>query len=76
VNRIGDFGFSLAMFLIVVNFGSLDFGRCSHQAPGAPTGLLTTIGCCCWSARAANRRRFRSTSGCRTPWPVPRPSRP
>src|ERR1017187_8602004 len=26
VNRIGDFGFSLAMFLIVVNFGSLDFG--------------------------------------------------
>ena len=26
VNRIGDFGFSLAMFLIGVNFGSLDFG--------------------------------------------------
>src|SRR5580692_11100814 len=25
VNRIGDFGFSLAMFLIVVNFGTLDF---------------------------------------------------
>src|SRR5579863_5441743 len=26
VNRIGDFGFSLAMFYIVRNFGSLDFG--------------------------------------------------
>jgi NADH-quinone oxidoreductase subunit L len=26
VNRIGDFGFSLAIFLVVVNFGSLDFG--------------------------------------------------
>ncbi len=26
VNRIGDFGFSLAVFLIVIHFGSLDFG--------------------------------------------------
>jgi NADH-quinone oxidoreductase subunit L len=44
VNRIGDFGFSLAMFLIFVNFGSLDFGSVFHQAPGASTQLLTTIG--------------------------------
>ncbi|HEX3748648.1 MAG TPA: NADH-quinone oxidoreductase subunit L [Bryobacteraceae bacterium] len=44
VNRIGDFGFSLAMFLIFVNFGSLDFGKVFHQAPTADTGLLTTIG--------------------------------
>jgi NADH-quinone oxidoreductase subunit L len=44
VNRIGDFGFSLAMFLIFVNFGSLDFGTVFHQAPSASTGLLTTIG--------------------------------
>jgi NADH-quinone oxidoreductase subunit L len=44
VNRIGDFGFSLAMFLIFVNFGSLDFGSVFHQAPGASAGLLTTIG--------------------------------
>ena len=27
VNRIGDFGFSLAIFLILVTFGSLDFGQ-------------------------------------------------
>ena len=27
VNRIGDFGFSLGMFLIVVNFRTLDFGK-------------------------------------------------
>jgi NADH-quinone oxidoreductase subunit L len=33
VNRIGDFGFSLAMFLIVVNFGSLDFGVVFAQIP-------------------------------------------
>ena len=30
VNRIGDFGFSLAMFLIFMNFGSLDFGTVFH----------------------------------------------
>src|SRR6185503_11526609 len=44
VNRIGDFGFALAMFLIFKQFGSLDFGTVFAQAPGAPTALLTTIG--------------------------------
>jgi NADH-quinone oxidoreductase subunit L len=44
VNRIGDFGFSLAIFLIGVNFGSLDFGTMSKVAPGKPEALLTTIG--------------------------------
>src|SRR5436305_1546712 len=44
VNRIGDFGFSLAMFLIFRQFGSLDFGTVFKQASGAPEALLTTIG--------------------------------
>jgi NADH-quinone oxidoreductase subunit L len=44
VNRIGDFGFALAMFLIFRQFGSLDFGTVFRQAPGAPEALLTTIG--------------------------------
>jgi len=44
VNRIGDFGFSLAVFLIFRQFGSLDFARVFAQAPGAPVGLLTLIG--------------------------------
>jgi NADH-quinone oxidoreductase subunit L len=44
VNRIGDFGFSLALFLMVVNFHSLDFATVFQQAPGATTTLLTTIG--------------------------------
>ena len=44
VNRIGDFGFSLAMFLIFRQFGSFDFARVFAQAPGAPVGLLTLIG--------------------------------
>src|SRR5258707_1117921 len=44
VNRIGDLGFSLAMFLIVINFGSLDFGKVLPAAAGKPEGVLTTIG--------------------------------
>jgi len=44
VNRIGDFGFSLAMFLIFKTFGSLDFGTVFRQAPAASEAVLTTIG--------------------------------
>ena len=43
VNRIGDFGFSLAMFLIVVQFGTLDFTSVMSAAPGKPEATLTTI---------------------------------
>ena len=43
VNRVGDFGFSLAMFLIAITFGSLDFGQVLPAAAGKPTATLTTI---------------------------------
>ncbi|MBZ5610811.1 MAG: NADH-quinone oxidoreductase subunit L [Acidobacteriia bacterium] len=47
VNRIGDFGFALAVFLIVRQFGSLDFTRVFDAAKGMPNetgaGILTTI---------------------------------
>jgi NADH-quinone oxidoreductase subunit L len=43
VNRIGDFGFSLAMFLIAITFGSLDFTKVLPYAAGKPTATLTTI---------------------------------
>jgi NADH-quinone oxidoreductase subunit L len=43
VNRIGDFGFSLAMLLIVVHFGSLDFATVFPAAASKPAGVLTTI---------------------------------
>jgi NADH-quinone oxidoreductase subunit L len=42
-NRIGDYGFSLAMLMIVVQFGTLDFGTVFGAAPSKPEGLLTTI---------------------------------
>ena len=44
VNRIGDFGFSLAIFLILINFKSLDFATVFQQVPGASEATLTTIG--------------------------------
>jgi NADH-quinone oxidoreductase subunit L len=49
VNRIGDFGFLIALFLMIKHFGSLDFTRVfadvySMPAETAGVGLLTTIG--------------------------------
>ncbi len=47
VNRIGDFGFSLAIFLIAIHFGSLDFGSVFSQAKTLPIetspGWITAI---------------------------------
>jgi len=44
VNRIGDFGFSLAVFLMFRQFGSLDFATVFGQASAAPEWALNTIG--------------------------------
>lgn len=44
VNRIGDFGFLLAMFLIFMHFGSLKFDAVfSQAATGLAAGVATTI---------------------------------
>jgi NADH-quinone oxidoreductase subunit L len=43
VNRIGDYGFSLAMLMIVVNFGTLDFNAVFGAAASRPEALLATI---------------------------------
>src|SRR5271165_6013018 len=49
VNRIGDFGFLIALFLMIKHFGSLDFTQVFAKVhPLSPetagTGLLTAIG--------------------------------
>ncbi len=49
VNRIGDFGFLIALFLMIKRFGSLDFTHVfaavrSFPTETAGTGLLTAIG--------------------------------
>ncbi|MCZ2079788.1 MAG: NADH-quinone oxidoreductase subunit L [Bryobacterales bacterium] len=47
VNRIGDFGFLLGMLLIVVTFGTLDFGKVFEAAAARPVeagvGTITLI---------------------------------
>ena len=47
VNRIGDFGFSLAVFLIVIHFGTLDFNTVFAKVKTMPVetsaGWLTAI---------------------------------
>ena len=47
VNRIGDFGFSLAIFLIAIKFGSLDFTAVFSQAKNLPVeaspGWITAV---------------------------------
>jgi len=49
VNRIGDFGFLIGLFLLIQHFGSLNFTQIfegvPHLTPGAGTeALLTTVG--------------------------------
>jgi NADH-quinone oxidoreductase subunit L len=49
VNRIGDFGFLIALFLLIKHFGSLNFGQVFSAVSPLPTetagfGLLTSIG--------------------------------
>jgi NADH-quinone oxidoreductase subunit L len=45
VNRIGDFGFLLAMFLLIAHFGSLDFGTVFAGISASPVtgGFFTAI---------------------------------
>ena len=49
VNRIGDFGFLLAMFLVIANFGTLSFQPVFDQIalhPEMHGGVLTAIALC------------------------------
>jgi NADH-quinone oxidoreductase subunit L len=49
VNRIGDFGFLIGMFLLVANFGTLTFTEIATklgQDPGWQGGVVTVIALC------------------------------
>ena len=77
VNRIGDFGFLVAMFLLFANLGTLDFVGVNAAAPALPCRRRRSSrrsACSCSSAAPARARRSRSTSGCRTRWPARRRS--
>ncbi len=52
VNRVGDFGFLLGMFLIFRTFGSLDFGHVLPAATSAPADPFGHFGTMTWIALA------------------------
>ena len=43
VNRVGDFGFALAVMLIFTTFGTISYTEVFHRAPEASVGVLTAI---------------------------------
>ena len=68
-NRVGDFGFMLAMFLTFQARGHAQL----HRLPAVRRGPVVAArpppsACCCSSARSASRPSCRCTSGCPTPW--------
>src|ERR1041385_5257210 len=46
VNRIGDFGFLIAMFLLFANFGTLDFVGVTEVAAKIPMGSIVVTAIC------------------------------
>jgi NADH-quinone oxidoreductase subunit L len=44
VNRVGDFGLSVAVMLMFATFGSISFSQVFGSAPHASSGTLTAIG--------------------------------
>lgn len=44
VNRVGDMGLAIALFVMFATFGSVDFGQVFAGAPQAGEGTLTAIG--------------------------------
>jgi NADH-quinone oxidoreductase subunit L len=46
VNRIGDFGFMVAMFMMFANLGALDFGTVAEKAAQLPMGGIVATAIC------------------------------
>ena len=74
-NRVGDFGFMLAMFLVFQKVGTLDYSALGSVGETAAVDASPRSRCCCSSARWARARRSRCTSGCPTRWRARRRSR-
>jgi NADH-quinone oxidoreductase subunit L len=43
VNRIGDFGLLIAIFILFATFGTLQFDQIFSQAPGVSTGIVLAV---------------------------------
>src|SRR6202045_693348 len=44
VNRVGDFGLTLAIFLMFAEFGTVSFTGVFHQVPSGGSGVATALG--------------------------------
>src|SRR5580700_6193568 len=44
VNRVGDFGLTVAIFLMFAEFGSVSFTGVFHQVPSGGSGVATALG--------------------------------
>jgi NADH-quinone oxidoreductase subunit L len=78
VNRIGDFGFLIAMFLIWTAVGSLDFTTVFAEAPAKLAlggGMVTAITLFLLLGCTGKSAQIPSTPGCPTRWPA-RPRSP
>ena len=56
MNRVGDAGLALAIFVIFANFGTLSYSGVFGRAPGASRGALTAIGLLLLSGACAQIR--------------------
>ncbi len=79
MNRIGDFGFLVAMFLLWRDVRHAQLRRreraCRQRADARAARSSRRSRCSCSSAAPASPRRSRSTPGCPTRWPARRRSR-
>ncbi|MEQ1813048.1 MAG: NADH-quinone oxidoreductase subunit L [Candidatus Nitrotoga sp.] len=46
MNRVGDAGFLMGLFIMVTYFGSVDYAEVLSKAPGMDSGVATAIGLC------------------------------
>ena len=78
VNRIGDFGFLVAMFLIFQHLGSLDFTDVFTKAPASFASgdrTITAVALFLFLGAPVSRPRSPCTRGSRTPCRGRRPCR-
>ena len=75
-NRLGDFGFLLGILMVWSTLGSLNFATLSDKLATNPAAFGTTAtmaGLLIFCGAMGKSAQFPCTSGCRTPWKVPRP---
>ena len=69
MNRVGDAGMAIAIFLMFADLGTVSFSGVFNGVGNAVDGArCSRSACCCCSARAASPASSRCRPGCRTRW--------